>query len=163
MSASGSFSPATSAGHSRIRPKGNPQLPLVPCDICGSLVVEKVSHTAANPGRRFYRCVKGHEVGSQCSFFKWQDEYAVWLVDQGYLWCPGEEMAVVKKTVEDLKVSNSRMSTTLKEMHDNLQEQQRAARDSLQGISNLIDQKLTVKYVIWAVLLIAVGVGIMKN
>ncbi|KAL6894603.1 hypothetical protein ACP4OV_008701 [Aristida adscensionis] len=98
----------------------NPQLPLAPCEMCGSMVVELVSQTAAHPGRVFYRC-----SGNQCGFFKWQDEYAVWLVEQGYLWHGGEEIEMVKTSVDNLNVhmdhvrtSLSRMCNTLMEMHE---------------------------------------------
>ncbi|KAL0027375.1 hypothetical protein WJX79_006251 [Trebouxia sp. C0005] len=41
--------------------------------LCGQDAVEITSHSAANPGRVFYKCPKTQAEG-RCRFFKWQDE-----------------------------------------------------------------------------------------
>ncbi|KAG2433407.1 hypothetical protein HXX76_008465 [Chlamydomonas incerta] len=48
-------------------PNGEP----VPC-ACGEPAARRVSNSAANPGRAFFKCAKG--IGQQCKFFKWEDE-----------------------------------------------------------------------------------------
>lgn len=43
----------------------------VECTTCGSVAVERTSHTAANPDRKFLSCPR-----KNCRFFKWVDEIA---------------------------------------------------------------------------------------
>ncbi|KAG2449310.1 hypothetical protein HYH02_005466 [Chlamydomonas schloesseri] len=57
-------------------PNGEP----VPC-ACGEPAVRRVSNSANNPGRAFFKCAKG--IGQQCKFFKWEDELAAGGGTQG--------------------------------------------------------------------------------
>ncbi|KAL6903722.1 hypothetical protein ACP4OV_004535 [Aristida adscensionis] len=156
--------------------KRNSQLPLVPCGICGEVVVERVSRTAAHPDRVFYRCVNCRETGNQCRFFKWQDEYAVWLVDEGYLWCPGDDMALVKSSVErvgadmdHVRTCMTSMVDTLKNIYLELKDQQQAlrvsmARNTAMAVANssMIERKLALNAVFVAVILVFIVVVLMK-
>lgn len=57
-------------------PNGEP----VPC-ACGEPAVRRVSNSAANPGRPFFKCAKG--MGQQCKFFKWVGLAGWWGVWRG--------------------------------------------------------------------------------
>ncbi|TVU32708.1 hypothetical protein EJB05_24456, partial [Eragrostis curvula] len=94
MSASGSTSGAARESTSIARSGGGwPVSPipphLVPVIECpwhaDSKLVLLTADTDRNRGRKFFRCMKNARMPNACTFFKWEDEYYKYLVDNGFM------------------------------------------------------------------------------
>ncbi|KAL6614629.1 hypothetical protein ACP70R_036899 [Stipagrostis hirtigluma subsp. patula] len=116
MAGGGSSSAASSGESSPSRRSGRPDLPLVSCPYCQAMLVERTSKTPENYLKKFYRCLTITQDGSQCKFFQWQGEYAVWLLESGYLRVASEEDMKLKALVADVVGALRMMNGTMTEM-----------------------------------------------
>ncbi|KAL6848298.1 hypothetical protein ACP4OV_022426 [Aristida adscensionis] len=90
-------------------------------------------------------------------------------MDEGYLWCPGQEMAMVKATVDQLKVAMDECKTCMSRMCETreMQEDQRAQYNQMKALfvansamAPTNSKKMNALFV--AVFLLFVGVVLMK-
>ncbi|KAK3126985.1 hypothetical protein QOZ80_7AG0566470 [Eleusine coracana subsp. coracana] len=115
MSSSSSFSNTPSLSRPR---QGRPKLPLVSCPHCRVTMFELTSRRPESKGKIFYRCMARDQFGVQCKLFKWQGEYAIWLIQSGIFESASGELAVVLLALNQLKEATNKLKTTMATIKD---------------------------------------------
>ncbi|KAL6893695.1 hypothetical protein ACP4OV_007793 [Aristida adscensionis] len=163
----GGFSSSSSGSGSHGR--DDSELPLVLCPYCEAMVVERISWTPENYGRKFYWCLTV-KAGVQCKFFKWQGPYAVWLLSSGYLRVPGEDQlepnavlaemaAAIRSLDDDMKVMNTEMKSSMRAIRVGLASNAVMVKRN----SETLDRRLSVASVFVLVVLLFVAIMLVKK
>ncbi|KAJ1701619.1 hypothetical protein LUZ63_001398 [Rhynchospora breviuscula] len=128
---------------------GRERLPVVPYPDCGVAVKRFVSRTEGNPGRPFYKCVN---MISKCNFWKWENEYLVYLRNANVV-IPSIE----SELVQFFGTLESQLVKLRDELKNKCEDDKRQFEALFASLDNINIKLYNHMYVIIALLVVVIG------